>query len=140
MVLIEAMAAVAVLALLIGLAWPLIPFRTTPARLLALASASASLLRDTRTDAIRSGAPVAVRFDAGRRRLEGPRAAVTMPLDVDASLVAGGNCPAARTGAEIVFRPDGSSCGAVLRLRTEQRAVRARVNWISGHVDVVEGG
>jgi general secretion pathway protein H len=139
-VLIEALAALAITVLLLSFAYPLVAGGTTPPRMLALASSAVSLLRDTRTAAMASGAPVAARFDAGRRQLVARGAAVTIPRDVAFSLTAGGNCRSGEGGAAVLFRPDGSGCGAVLRFSKGTQVLRARVNWADGHVDIVQGG
>lgn len=139
-VLIEALAALAITILLLSFAYPLVAGGTTPPRLLALVSSSVSLLRDARTAAMASGKPVAARFDAGRRRLTARDAAVAIPGDVAFSLTAGGNCRTGEGGAAVLFRPDGSGCGAVLRFAKGPQVLRARVNWADGHVDILQGG
>ena len=138
--LIEVVATIAITLLLINFAFPIVASGTTPARLLALVSSAASVLREARTAAIVGGRPVAAHFDAGRRRLQAGRNALTIPADVDFSLVAGGNCPADPGSVDILFRADGTNCGGLLRFRKDRRVLRARVNWADGHIDVAEGG
>ena len=139
-VLIEAVAALAITILLLSFAYPLVGGGTTPARLLALVSSSVSLLRDARTAAMATGMPVVARFDAGRRRLAARDTAVSIPGDVAFSLTAGGNCRTGEGGGAVLFRPDGSGCGAVLRFAKGAQVLRARVNWADGHVDIAQGG
>lgn len=139
-VLVEAVAALALTLLVLSFAYPLVAPGTTPPKLLALVSSAASLLRDARTDAAATGRPVVVRFDPARRRLTAGGGAVGVPADVELTVEAGGNCRAAGGDAAVVFRPDGSDCGAVLRFSRGARVIRARVGWADGHVDVVEGG
>jgi general secretion pathway protein H len=139
-VLIEAVAALAITLLLLSFALPLVAPGTTPPRLLALVASSVSLLRDARTAAIAGSQPVAARFDVARRRLSSGANVLGIPADVAFTFVAGGNCRVGDGNAEILFRPDGSSCGAVLRFTKGSRVLRARVNWADGRVDVVEGG
>ena len=139
-VLIEAVAALVVAMLLLSFAYPLVARGTSPARLLALASSAAALLRDARTAAAVAGHPVAARFDAGRRTLAAGAVTVAIPSDVAFSLTAGGHCRTEGGGAAVLFRPDGSGCGAVLRFARGAKVLRARVNWADGHVDIVEGG
>ena len=55
-------------------------------------------------------------------------------------MTSGGNCRTGEGGAAVLFRPDGSGCGGVLRFAKGARVLRARVNWADGHIDVVEGG
>ncbi len=139
-VLIEAVAALAITILILSFAYPLVAGGTTPPRLLALVSSAASLLREARTAAAASGRPVAARFDAGARRLSAGAATVAIPADVAFTLTSGGNCRTGGGGAAVLFRPDGSGCGAVLRFAKGARVLRARVDWADGHVDIVEGG
>lgn len=139
-VLIEAVAALAITLLLISFSYPLVAGGTTPPRLLALVSSSVSLLREARTAALAGGRPVAARFDAASRRLSSTASAVAVPADVALSVTSGGNCRLGEGESAILFRPDGTSCGAVLRFSKGARVIRARVNWADGHVDVVEGG
>lgn len=139
-VLVELVATLALTGLLLGFAFPFAVTGTTPSRLRALASSTASLLRDARTAAITGGRPVAVRFDPGVRRLSAGARRVLIPGDVDFTLVAGGNCPAEGAATAIVFRADGSDCGGVLRFAKGGRVLRTRVNWSDGFVDVLQGG
>ncbi len=138
--LVEALATVALTGLILGFAFPYAVSGTTPSRLIALAQSSAALFRDARTAALTGGRPVAVRFDAATRRLLAGSRRVAFPGDVEVSLLAGGNCPAEAGTAALVFRPDGSDCGGVLRLAKGGRVLRARVNWADGAVDVLQGG
>lgn len=138
--LIEVVATLAITILLIGFVFPMVPFSTTPSRLLALVSSSASLLREARTAAQSSSKPVGASFDPTRRRLQAGPNVVTIPGDVDFSLTAGGTCPVVARRAAIVFRPDGTNCGGLLRFSKGGRVLRARVNWVDGRIDVVEGG
>ena len=139
-VLIEAVATLVIALLLLSFAFPLVAGGTTQARFLGLVSSSAALLRDARTAAMLAGHPVAAHFDAGRRRLTAGSAAAAIPADVGFSLTAGGNCRDGGGEAAVLFRPDGSGCGAVLRFARGARVLRARVNWADGHVDIVAGG
>jgi general secretion pathway protein H len=133
--LIEVVAALVLTTLLIAFIFPMTPFGTTPSRLLALVSSSASLLREARTAAVAGNTPVAARFDVARRRLQAGSDVVAVPADVDFSLTTGAAC----RKAEILFRPDGTNCGGLLRFGKGGRILRARVNWADGRIDVVEG-
>ena len=138
--LIELAVALAATALVLGLLFPNLPNRTTPTRLIGLVTASAALLRDARSAAIEHDAPIAATFDAVERILRVGNDRVEMPSDVDVTLEAGGNCPARDGRAAILFRPDGTNCGGVLRFASGGRVIRTRVNWVDGRIDVVEGG
>jgi general secretion pathway protein H len=137
--LIEVVATLTITMLLIALIFPMVPLGTTPSRMLALASSSASLLRDARTASLAGHTEVSVRFDGVRRTLQAGSNVVGIPADVDFSLTAGGACRASGHSAEIVFRPDGTNCGGILRFSKDGRMFRARVNWVDGYIDVAEG-
>ena len=139
-VLIEVVATLAVIVMLMALSFPRVSADTSPTRMAALITASVSLLREARTEAIARGAPVATTFDAGRRMLTAGTRSVTIPPDVSFHMVAGGNCPAESMRAAIVFRPDGTNCGGILRFGKHGYAARAHVNWVDGRIDVAEGG
>lgn len=138
--LIEVVAALAITLLILGFAFPFAPLGTTPSRLLALVSASVSVLREARTAAIAGSQPVSATFDARQRILRSGRNSVAIPADVDFDLETGGNCSARDGVAEIMFRPDGTNCGGFLRFARAGRVLRANVNWLDGHVEVVDGG
>ena len=140
-VLIEAVATLVVVALLVGLVLPNLPVRaTTPSRMLALVSTSASLLRDARTQAIASNRPVGARFDVARRRFQGGAGVLVIPDDIGFSFRIGRDCRNTERSADLLFWPDGTNCGGVLRFSKSGRVLRTRVNALDGHVDVVEGG
>lgn len=138
--LIEVVATLVIVTLLFGLVLPSLPLRTTtPSRMLALVSTSASLLRDARTQAISSNRPVGARFDVGRRRFLAGASVLVIPEDVGFSFRVGRDCRGDRT-ADLLFWPDGTNCGGVLRFSKSGRVLRTRVNALDGHIDVVEGG
>lgn len=137
--LIEVAVTLAITGMVMAMVFPFVGTGTTPARLAGLITASAALLREARTAAISRNVEVAATFDAPRRRLRAGPASILIPPDVDFSVVAGGNCSADRTGVRILFRPDGTNCGGVLRFAKGRRIARARVNWVDGQIDVVEG-
>jgi general secretion pathway protein H len=132
-------AALALTVIVIGLAFPFIPTGTTPVRLHGLLADTVALLRETRTASIARSTSIATTYDADRRTLRAGSRSVVIPPDVDFSLVAGGNCPIAGGLTGIVFRADGTNCGGVLRFAKASRILRARINWVDGHVDIAEG-
>jgi len=139
-VLIELIAALALLGLMMAMALPTVPPGTTPTRFRALLSSAATLLRETRTDAITHGADRLLMFDRPARVLRSGSRRLEIPPDVDIGLFAGASCPMGPNTASIVFRSDGSSCGAVLRLARDRMTSRVRVNWATGHVEIIDGG
>jgi general secretion pathway protein H len=135
--LIELVAALALAGLLAILAFPGVPGGTTPVRFRALLTDVASLLRDVRSTAIAQGSAAAASFDRRSRMLRAGVREVRLPADVDLSLTAGGRCPASPDTIDIVFRADGTSCGGILRLARGGHAFSIRVNWATGHVEIV---
>ena len=130
-----------IVTLLIGLVLPNLPLRTTtPSRMLALVSSSASLLRDARTQAVASNQPVGARFDVARRRFQAGGGVLVIPEDVGFSFRVGRGCSNSDRPTDLLFWPDGTNCGGVLRFTKSGRVLRTRVNALDGHVDIVEGG
>jgi general secretion pathway protein H len=138
--LIEVVAALALAGLIMVLAFPNLPQGTTPVRFRALLANTAALLRDARTAAIAHAADTAATFDRRSRTLRTGEHRVAIPADVDLALTAGGRCGASRDAVDIVFRADGTSCGGILRFARGGQAFRVRVNWATGHVEIVDGG
>lgn len=138
--LIEVAAALAIAGMVTGLALSNVGHGTTPGSLLALTSASVSLLRDARTAAVARNIRVAATFDSHRRQLNAGAQVLVIPTDVQLTVLAGGNCPSEGSKSQILFRPDGTNCGGVLRFAKGRLVYRTRVNWVDGQIDVVEGG
>lgn len=137
--LVEIVATLAVTGLLMAVALPHLAAGTNRTRMAALVTASASLLREARTTAIASGTPVAASFDPARRKLGTGPESLDIPADVAFSLLAGGNCARTATQVVILFRPDGTNCGGVLRFAKDGHVTRALVNWVDGRIAIVEG-
>ncbi|MEJ1159963.1 type II secretion system protein GspH [Prosthecomicrobium sp. N25] len=138
-VLLEVIPALIIFGLMVMMAFPAIPRGTGAARLLATAVDAAALLRETRTASIASGREQAAVFDTRQRSLSLGGRSVAVPRDVDASLLSGDTCRRDGDRVGILFRPDGTSCGGVLRLAKGPRAFRVRVNWATGNVAILEG-
>ena len=96
--------------------------------------------RDARTQAITGNRPVGARFDAARRVLQAGPYTLLIPEDVGFRFTVGRDCRSGDRTGDILFWPDGTNCGGVLRFTKSGRVLRARVNGLDGHVDVVEGG
>jgi general secretion pathway protein H len=138
-ILLDVVLAMAVLALLMLLALPILPHGTTAARQGAYAMQIAALLKSDRTAAARAGQEVSTRVDiAAKRIISGAgRRTVDLPSDLTLDVIASDLCPAQPGVFAIVFAPDGRSCGAVIRIAKDERDWRIRVNWLTGFVDVV---
>ena len=136
--LVEMVAALALTGLLLAFALPLVPRGTGSAGFGSLVVSAAALLRDARSEAIAHGRSVAAGFDARARQLRAGSHLLTVPRDVDVSLLAGGNCPTNdSTTTRLVFRADGTNCGGVFRFAGRGHVLRLRVDWADGRIDVV---
>ena len=135
--LIDALAAIALSALALGLAFAAVPHGTSGPRLAAIAHEIATYLTETRTRALLSGRDSSTIIDSHRRTIGFGRQILTLPADVSLSLLSADSCAQAGGPVGIVFRPDGSSCGAVVSIWRGEDGYRVRVNWYTGHVEVL---
>jgi general secretion pathway protein H len=139
-VLLEAIPMLIILVILTLLAVPTLPRATTANGLTALALQASTVLRTARTNAIAGGRPVSAVIDGGRRTITAGTALLELPSDVDLSVISAGSCPGQDGRLGIEFRPDGTSCGAVIRVARGATAYRLRVNWATAHVAVIKDG
>jgi general secretion pathway protein H len=112
---------------------------TTPARMHVLLSNAASMLRDARTSAIAENRNITFSFDTQHRVLASGRVYMYLPADVGVSVVSGGGCDSGGDVAEIIFHPDGTSCGGIFRFVSDAGIYRLRVNWATGYVETIRG-
>lgn len=138
-VLLDLVVTAAITCLLLGLVLPGLTSGTTPARMHVLLANVASMLRDARTSAIAENRDVAFSFDSTRGRFSSGRAFVFLPADVGASMLSGGGCNSGGDVAEVIFHPDGTGCGGVLRFASDAGVYRIRVNWATGYVEIIRG-
>jgi general secretion pathway protein H len=134
--LIELLAVLVVFGLLAALALPLLPQGTSRNRLRALGMEISATVRSARTDAVQLQADQAAVFDAGTRRFTSRRHQVTLPADVRLDILSAEACVHGPASVAILFRPDGSSCGAVVSLTHGTDGVRVLVNWFDGGVSL----
>lgn len=139
-VLIDLVAAAAIMVLLIGLILPEVASYTTPMRMHLLLANTATLLRNARTTAIAENADETASFDPSRRLIRFGRIFVYLPSDVGLDVTSGGDCRSDGDVAEITFHSDGTNCGGVLHFERGQEIYRLRVNWATGYVDTLKGG
>lgn len=136
-VLIDALAALVLTALALGIAFAAIPHGTSGPRLAAIAHEIATYLTETRTHALLSGRDSLTLIDSSRRTIVSGRQMLTLPNDVGLSVLSADTCARSGAAVGVVFRPDGSSCGAVIRIRRGGDGYRIRVNWYTGHVEIL---
>jgi general secretion pathway protein H len=129
--------AMALIALAAAVAWPLVARGTGAPRLNALVTEMATLLRQDRTRALRTGREVVAILDLGRRTLaSGGAGTIAVPADVGLEVLSSGLCTVSARRFAILFRPDGTSCGAVVRIGREATRYTLRVNWLTGAIGV----
>jgi general secretion pathway protein H len=141
-ILLDVVLALALLALLMLVALPILPRGTSAARQAAYTQEIAAILKLDRTAASRIGREVSTNVDVGARRIASgsSRRVVALPRDVTLDVVASNLCTSSGNRFSIVFGADGRSCGAVISIAMPQRDWRIRVNWLTGWVDVVPPG
>jgi general secretion pathway protein H len=95
-----------------------------------------AMLRHARSQAILSGAPVAVSQDAdGALRLSYRSQAYNLPAHLSLALTAGPGHGEVADGPQILFYPRGDSSGGSLELKQEAgRSELISVDWLSGRV------
>lgn len=137
--LIEAMAVMAILAMVSALALPHIPQATTRPMLEAYTLEVAALLKADHVAAVRRRARVDTRLDRAERRVTsgGGAGALQLPPDVAFDAIVAENCNGRRNGESIGFLPNGMSCGGTIALARPGAAYHVRVNWFTGGVEVV---
>ncbi|WP_371425242.1 hypothetical protein [Tardiphaga sp.] len=138
-ILLELVAALALIGFLVVMAFPALTQGTNQPRFRALSIGTATLLRDARTSAIARGSEVYAVFDRRRRTIQTGKHVVSIPTDVEVGLLAGSRCEASGERIVIAFRADGSNCGGVFRFARGDRTSRVRLNWLTGHVEILQG-
>ncbi len=126
--LIEMIVVLVVLGLVLGLVIAHGPAHSLRLDLDAAGRQVVGILRVARSRAIADDRVVAVRFAPGLYRMDGG-APVALPSDV---VLAGDRV--------IRFTPDGESSGARIVLRNGVRQVAIGVDWLTGRVQLSEGG
>jgi general secretion pathway protein H len=138
--LIEAVAMLAIVAILAALALPRWPHGTTRPQLEAYALSVAAILKADRSAALRQRTRVATRLDSSAREVASGAGAgvVRLPADVAFDALVAETCAGAANGSEIDFLPSGMSCGGSIALARPGAAYRVRVNWLTGGVEIVD--
>ena len=129
-VLIDIVAAFAVVALIAGLCVPRLPLGSNGVSVDAMSTDIVALLRDARSMSIADATSQSVHYDPLDRILTGAKRSILISPDMAFSFRSGPLC----AGVLIVFRPDGTNCGSILHLGRGTRFVEIRVNWIDGAI------
>jgi general secretion pathway protein H len=138
--LVEAVATLAIVAMVAGFALPRWPHETSRPQLEAYALDIASLLKADRAAALQRRAEVATALDVEAREVVSGAGAgsLRLPADVQFEAMVADSCAGRANRGTIAFFPSGMSCGGVVALTRPGAAYRVRVNWLTGGVEVVE--
>lgn len=131
----ETVAAMAIIAMLAGLIMPRFFGGTSRAGMRAVATEMTSLLRQSRLQALASGKETRFTFDtAGRTAsLTGSTLApVKVPVDVGIDHEISTRCHQRGAVIDVVFLPDGRSCGSRITLSIDGLRAVIRTNWLVG--------
>jgi general secretion pathway protein H len=138
-VLIDVIATLAIAGLLLMLAQPNFARTTSPTGLHALLTRIVATLKDVRSSAMLQNTPVAAVFDGRMRTVSAGTEVISLPRDLDVRVVSGEACRSNGQRVEFVFRGDGTNCGGILRFAKDKWVFRIRVNWLTGHVEIIKG-
>jgi general secretion pathway protein H len=137
--LIEAVAVLAIVALLAGLVLPMQPHGTTRPQLEAYALRVAALLKADRNAALRRRARVETLLSPATRKIVSGAGAgeVRLPRDIAFDAIVADTCAGRANGSAIDFLPSGMSCGGTIALARPGAAYHVRITWLTGGVDIV---
>jgi general secretion pathway protein H len=129
--------ALTILLLLASVIWPMVAHGTSQIQQAATALDIATLLRIDRAAASRTGRATGTRIDLGERTVIGATGRrVRVPIDLAIEVTTSPQCIEGPQRFLIVFAPDGSSCGGVVKLKKERQIYAIHINWLTGVIDV----
>ncbi|PDT87487.1 type II secretion system protein GspH [Bradyrhizobium sp. Y36] len=129
----ELLVVLAIMALGLALAPPLIGRTADRLRLESAQAALLNALKATRAAAIMRSTEASLVIDLKERTFRSPVLPVTtLPAKVELALKVADFEATDKSHAEIRFYPDGSSTGGDLTLKLEDRIARLCVNWLTG--------
>lgn len=137
--LLEAVCALAILALVAAVIVPALPRGTSRTMFEAQALQAAALLKQDRMTAMQRGVMVATIVDAAQGAITSGAGgqALRLPRDVALSAVLAQTCRGRAAGSTIQFFPSGMSCGGTIILSRLGFVLEIRVNWLTGGVEIV---
>jgi general secretion pathway protein H len=136
-ILIDVALALAILLLIAAVVWPMVGHGTSRIQQAATALDIATLLRIDRAAASQDGRPTGTRIDLGERAVIGATGRrVRVPIDLAIEVTTSPLCSEGPRRFLIVFAPDGSSCGGVVKLKKDGQIYEIRINWLTGMIDV----
>lgn len=136
-ILIDVVLALTILLLIAAVVWPMVGHGTSRTQQAATALDIATLLRIDRAAASRNGRPTGTRIDLGERTVIGATGQrVRVPIDLAIEVTTSPQCIEGPQRFLIVFAPDGSSCGGVVKLKKDRQIYAIHINWLTGMIDV----
>ncbi|CAL79980.1 putative General secretion pathway protein H, GspH [Bradyrhizobium sp. ORS 278] len=139
--LLEMVCVLAIIAMLASVALPYLPRQTSRPRLQAYALQAVTLLKSDRAASMRSGMRIDTQIDTSRRLIRaGTGPALKLPDDVAFQATLPRSCQQRPVRATISFFPDGLSCGGAITMSRADLSLEIRVNWLTGHIDIVSRG
>jgi len=136
-ILTDVVLALTILLLMAAVVWPMMGYGTSRTQQAATALDIATLLRVDRAAASRNGRPTGTRIDLGERTVIGEAGRrVRVPSDLTIEVTTSPQCIEGPQRFLIVFAPDGSSCGGVVKLKKEGQIYAIHINWLTGVIDV----
>jgi general secretion pathway protein H len=133
--LIEMVVVMAVLAMLIAVAWPMLGRGTGATRLAADAIDIMTLLRQDRSKALATGQDTVTMVDLEQRAITSSSdRTIRLAPDEAIDVLSSEACTVSPRRFAVLFRADGTSCGGVLRLGKGKRGYEIQVNWLTGAV------
>jgi general secretion pathway protein H len=138
--LLELLVVLAIMAMLLLIAIP--PILSVLPQMEAKSGARevAAALREARSRAILSNTEVIFSLDVNGHyfMISGDKQTHALPQDVNLSLYTAQQELVATTLGSIRFFPDGSSTGGRVGLSSARSSYNVTVNWVTGHVEIIE--
>jgi general secretion pathway protein H len=138
--LIELLVVIAIMALISVLAIPSITSVLPNMEVKTGAREVAAALREARSRAILSNKDVVFSLDVNQKyfMLSGDKKIHRLPRDLGLSLYTAKEELVSGALGKIRFFPDGTSTGGRVGLSSSHRTYNVTVNWVTGHVEIVE--
>jgi general secretion pathway protein H len=137
--LIEVVCVLSIVGLLVMVALPAMPTKTTQSRLAGYAVEISTLLKADRNAAIRQRALVSTSLSAAAHFVKSGagEGTVRLPPDVALDAILATRCGDRIEGSKIEFFPSGMSCGGTIAIARGSSGFEIRVNWLTGGVEIV---
>ena len=133
--LLEMILAISIFYLLITLSWPWLNPNKSSANLDGYANKITTLLRNARILSIKNGHDVIANIDIGGKKIFiNESDAIFLPEDIGVEILSSESCQISSFYFAIIFRPDGTNCGGVIRIWRGGRFFNIKINWLTGAI------